>query len=71
MNGVIYEIVVVIARALVLISSVGMVVGFDVVCCRTGVVPADNVPAGRSSSIPADYVSASHVLVPADSDRIC
>ncbi|GKA38352.1 hypothetical protein Tco_0730903, partial [Tanacetum coccineum] len=34
-------------------------------------VPADNVPAGRSSSIPADYVSAGHVLVPADSDRIC
>ncbi|GKG59415.1 hypothetical protein Tco_0605066, partial [Tanacetum coccineum] len=27
-----------------------------------------NVPAGRSSSIPADYVSAGHVLVPADSD---
>ncbi|GKG40481.1 hypothetical protein Tco_0467258, partial [Tanacetum coccineum] len=26
----------------------------------------DNVPAGRSSSIPADYVSAGHVLVPAD-----
>ncbi|GKE40169.1 hypothetical protein Tco_1463574 [Tanacetum coccineum] len=24
-----------------------------------------------SSSIPADYVSAGHVLVPADSDRIC
>ncbi|GJZ83057.1 reverse transcriptase domain-containing protein [Tanacetum coccineum] len=35
------------------------------------IVPADNVPAGRSSSIPADYVSAGHVLVPADSDRIC
>ncbi|GJR97569.1 hypothetical protein Tco_0269743 [Tanacetum coccineum] len=34
-------------------------------------IPADNVPAGRSSSIPADYVSAGHVLVPADSDRIC
>ncbi|GJX83524.1 hypothetical protein Tco_0333005 [Tanacetum coccineum] len=34
-------------------------------------LPADNVPAGRSSSIPADYVSAGHVLVPADSDRIC
>ncbi|GJW74525.1 putative ribonuclease H-like domain-containing protein [Tanacetum coccineum] len=29
-------------------------------------IPADNVPAGRSSSIPADYVSAGHVLVPAD-----
>ncbi|GKF95017.1 hypothetical protein Tco_0284717 [Tanacetum coccineum] len=29
------------------------------------------VPAGRSSSIPTDYVSAGHVLVPADSDRIC
>ncbi|GKG52669.1 hypothetical protein Tco_0549781, partial [Tanacetum coccineum] len=25
----------------------------------------------RSSNIPADYVSAGHVLVPADSDRIC
>ncbi|GKA09802.1 hypothetical protein Tco_0689235, partial [Tanacetum coccineum] len=25
----------------------------------------------KSSSIPADYVSAGHVLVPADSDRIC
>ncbi|GKE07228.1 hypothetical protein Tco_1399246, partial [Tanacetum coccineum] len=25
-------------------------------------IPADNVPAGRSSSIPADYVSAGHVL---------
>ncbi|GKF78774.1 hypothetical protein Tco_0234342 [Tanacetum coccineum] len=34
-------------------------------------IPADNVPAGRSSSIPADYVSAGHVLVPAGSDRIC
>ncbi|GJS02393.1 reverse transcriptase domain-containing protein [Tanacetum coccineum] len=30
------------------------------------IIPADNVPAGRSSSIPADYVSAGHVLVPAD-----
>ncbi|GJT36311.1 hypothetical protein Tco_0926730 [Tanacetum coccineum] len=42
-------------------------------CARAGsqIVPADNVPAGRSSSIPADYVSAGHVLVPADSDRIC
>ncbi|GKF63541.1 hypothetical protein Tco_0186989, partial [Tanacetum coccineum] len=27
-------------------------------------IPADNVPAGSSSSIPADYVSA-------DRDRIC
>ncbi|GKG51886.1 hypothetical protein Tco_0544524, partial [Tanacetum coccineum] len=34
-------------------------------------IPADNVPAGRSSSIPADYVSAGHVLVPADRERIC
>ncbi|GJT50122.1 hypothetical protein Tco_0976279 [Tanacetum coccineum] len=33
---------------------------------KGSVVPADNVPAGRSSSIPADYVSAGHVLVPAD-----
>ncbi|GKF22773.1 hypothetical protein Tco_0075095, partial [Tanacetum coccineum] len=40
---------------------------------RSSSIPADydNVPAGRSSSIPADYVSAGHVLVPADSDRIC
>ncbi|GJS37914.1 putative ribonuclease H-like domain-containing protein [Tanacetum coccineum] len=29
------------------------------------------VPADSSSSIPADYVSAGHVLVPADRDRIC
>ncbi|GJZ46345.1 hypothetical protein Tco_0593941 [Tanacetum coccineum] len=37
------------------------------------VVPmADNlVPADSSSSIPADYVSAGHVLVSADRDRIC
>ncbi|GKF68904.1 hypothetical protein Tco_0198583, partial [Tanacetum coccineum] len=27
------------------------------------VIPADNVPAGSSSSIPAEYVSAGHVLV--------
>ncbi|GJW67189.1 hypothetical protein Tco_0121613 [Tanacetum coccineum] len=31
----------------------------------------DFVPAGSSSSIPADYVSAGHVLVSADRDRIC
>ncbi|GJU05579.1 hypothetical protein Tco_1122009 [Tanacetum coccineum] len=31
----------------------------------------DIVPADSSSSIPADYVSAGHVLVPADRDRIC
>ncbi|GJX81221.1 hypothetical protein Tco_0329370 [Tanacetum coccineum] len=29
------------------------------------------VPADSLNSIPADYVSAGHVLVPADSDRIC
>ncbi|GKA33847.1 hypothetical protein Tco_0720276, partial [Tanacetum coccineum] len=29
------------------------------------------VPAGSSSSVPADYVSAGHVLVSADRDRIC
>ncbi|GJX53624.1 hypothetical protein Tco_0281993 [Tanacetum coccineum] len=29
------------------------------------------VPADSSSSVPADYVSAGHVLVPADRDRIC
>ncbi|GJR26284.1 hypothetical protein Tco_1102516 [Tanacetum coccineum] len=27
--------------------------------------------AGSSSNVPADYVSAGHVLVPADRDRIC
>ncbi|GKA16055.1 hypothetical protein Tco_0695802 [Tanacetum coccineum] len=34
-------------------------------------IPAHNVPADSSSSIPADYVSAGHVLVSADRDRIC
>ncbi|GKG22537.1 hypothetical protein Tco_0387840, partial [Tanacetum coccineum] len=34
-------------------------------------IPADNVPADSSSSIPADYVSAGHVLISADRDRIC
>ncbi|GKB30094.1 hypothetical protein Tco_0869495, partial [Tanacetum coccineum] len=34
--------------------------------CDNTIVPADS-----SSSIPADYVSAGHVLVPADRDRIC
>ncbi|GKE42798.1 hypothetical protein Tco_1470082 [Tanacetum coccineum] len=34
-------------------------------------IPADNVPADSSSSVPADYVSAGHVLVSADRDRIC
>ncbi|GKD61184.1 hypothetical protein Tco_1298693, partial [Tanacetum coccineum] len=29
------------------------------------------IPADSSSSIPTDYVSAGHVLVPADRDRIC
>ncbi|GKE74708.1 hypothetical protein Tco_1536749 [Tanacetum coccineum] len=29
------------------------------------------VPADSSSSIPADYVSAGHVLVSADKDKIC
>ncbi|GJS44449.1 hypothetical protein Tco_0569492 [Tanacetum coccineum] len=36
------------------------------ICCSSSVVPA-----GSSSSVPADYVSAGHVLVPADRDRIC
>ncbi|GJR18429.1 hypothetical protein Tco_0966956 [Tanacetum coccineum] len=36
-----------------------------------GVYDAAVVPAGSSSSVPADYVSAGHVLVPADRDRIC
>ncbi|GJV75550.1 hypothetical protein Tco_1507134 [Tanacetum coccineum] len=35
-------------------------------CCTAAVVSADSL-----NSIPADYVSAGHVLVPADSDRIC
>ncbi|GKG35917.1 hypothetical protein Tco_0443595, partial [Tanacetum coccineum] len=34
-------------------------------------IPADNVPADSSSSISTDYVSAGHVLVSADRDRIC
>ncbi|GKF62939.1 hypothetical protein Tco_0182993, partial [Tanacetum coccineum] len=29
------------------------------------------VPADSSSSVPADYVSAGHVLVSSDRDRIC
>ncbi|GKB74779.1 hypothetical protein Tco_0936191, partial [Tanacetum coccineum] len=36
-----------------------------------GVYDAAVVPADSSSSIPADYVSAGHVLVSADRDRIC
>ncbi|GJV06065.1 hypothetical protein Tco_1343721 [Tanacetum coccineum] len=38
---------------------------------------AHEVPSGanpdsnNSSNVPADYVSAGHVLVPADRDRIC
>ncbi|GJR26274.1 hypothetical protein Tco_1102506 [Tanacetum coccineum] len=36
-----------------------------------GVYDAAVVPADSSSSVPADYVSAGHVLVPADRDRIC
>ncbi|GKD39129.1 hypothetical protein Tco_1259336 [Tanacetum coccineum] len=36
-----------------------------------GISVAAVVPAGSSSSVPADYVSAGHVLVPADRDRIC
>ncbi|GKG41523.1 hypothetical protein Tco_0473274, partial [Tanacetum coccineum] len=34
-------------------------------------IPANNVPADSSSSVLADYVSAGHVLVSADRDRIC
>ncbi|GJU60557.1 hypothetical protein Tco_1238323 [Tanacetum coccineum] len=33
--------------------------------------PGESALVVLSSSIPADYVSAGHVLVPADSDRIC
>ncbi|GJW77981.1 hypothetical protein Tco_0139663 [Tanacetum coccineum] len=36
-----------------------------------GISDAAVVPAGSSSSVPADYVSAGHVLVSADRDRIC
>ncbi|GKB42019.1 hypothetical protein Tco_0886961 [Tanacetum coccineum] len=36
-----------------------------------GIYDAAVVPAGSSSSVPADYVSAGHVLVSADRDRIC
>ncbi|GJW89505.1 hypothetical protein Tco_0164845 [Tanacetum coccineum] len=36
-----------------------------------GICDAAVVPAGSSSSVPADYVSAGHVLVSADRDRIC
>ncbi|GKF80291.1 hypothetical protein Tco_0238893 [Tanacetum coccineum] len=31
---------------------------------------SSNVPAGSSSNVPADYVSAGHVLIPANRDRI-
>ncbi|GKA39925.1 hypothetical protein Tco_0732518, partial [Tanacetum coccineum] len=53
-------------------------------CCSSILLPQEDlsrnleltestpiVPADSSSSIPADYVSAGHVLVPADRDRIC
>ncbi|GKF98655.1 hypothetical protein Tco_0297438 [Tanacetum coccineum] len=49
-------------------------VSFDSVVHRVHAVSFDAaavVPAGSSSSIPADYVSAGHVLVFADRDRIC
>ncbi|GJU37458.1 retrovirus-related pol polyprotein from transposon TNT 1-94 [Tanacetum coccineum] len=36
-----------------------------------GKLGAKVVPAGSSSSVPADYVSAGHVLISADRDRIC
>ncbi|GJY81550.1 hypothetical protein Tco_0494301 [Tanacetum coccineum] len=41
---------------------------FNVAACF---VVSAVVPADSSSSIPADYVSAGHVLVSADRDRIC
>ncbi|GKE32061.1 hypothetical protein Tco_1451383, partial [Tanacetum coccineum] len=34
-------------------------------------IPDGSLPLSSLNSIPADYVSAGHVLVPADSDRIC
>ncbi|GJZ09892.1 hypothetical protein Tco_0544175 [Tanacetum coccineum] len=34
-------------------------------------IPADDVPAGSSSSVPTEYVSAGHILVSADRDSIC
>ncbi|GKA98445.1 hypothetical protein Tco_0826382 [Tanacetum coccineum] len=37
----------------------------------TAVKKSAVVPADSSSNIPADYVSAGHVTVPADRDRIC
>ncbi|GJR67992.1 hypothetical protein Tco_0014057 [Tanacetum coccineum] len=53
-------------------------------CCSSILLPQEDlsrnleltestpiVPADSSSSIPADYVSAGHVLVPTDRDRIC
>ncbi|GKF63622.1 hypothetical protein Tco_0187070, partial [Tanacetum coccineum] len=53
-------------------------------CCSSILLPQEDlsrnleltestpiVHADSSSSIPADYVSAGHVLVPADRDRIC
>ncbi|GJW60424.1 hypothetical protein Tco_0109759 [Tanacetum coccineum] len=53
-------------------------------CCSSILLPQEDlsrnleltestpiVPADSLNSIPADYVSAGHVLVPADSDRIC
>ncbi|GKC44959.1 hypothetical protein Tco_1062681 [Tanacetum coccineum] len=46
---------------------------FNVAACfvAAGYLVSAVVPAGSSSSIPADYVSAGHVLVSADRDRIC
>ncbi|GKF05931.1 hypothetical protein Tco_0036599 [Tanacetum coccineum] len=46
----------------------------NVFCLNCALWKAANVefvPAGSSSGIPADYVSAGHVLVSADRDRIC
>ncbi|GKG50576.1 hypothetical protein Tco_0521676, partial [Tanacetum coccineum] len=34
-------------------------------------IHADYVPAGSTSNVPADCVSAGHVHIPADRDRIC
>ncbi|GJW15611.1 hypothetical protein Tco_0019744 [Tanacetum coccineum] len=53
-------------------SEVAVAFMFCLHCLLAGyLVSCLVVPAGSSSSIPADYVSAGHVLVSADRDRIC
>ncbi|GJU92984.1 hypothetical protein Tco_1317740, partial [Tanacetum coccineum] len=50
--------------------------GYLVYCCclpcsLLSSIHADYVPAGSTSNVPADCVSAGHVHIPADRDRIC